>query len=89
MGTKIEYAINLLRTSPNSNSFTVHGVDDWNYFVNTGLKVKSGKSNLEKKNHNSMDRMLDKQNVDSIRRTMQMHEDIFNYQVPYIFIYDS
>ncbi|XP_048325135.2 uncharacterized protein LOC107403651 isoform X1 [Ziziphus jujuba] len=80
MGTKIEYAVNLLGTSPNSNSFTVHGVDDWNYFLNTGLKVKSRRSKLENKIHNFMDRMLGKHNVDSIRRTMQMHEDIFNYQ---------
>uniref|UniRef100_A0A2N9I1M0 Uncharacterized protein n=1 Tax=Fagus sylvatica TaxID=28930 RepID=A0A2N9I1M0_FAGSY len=72
MGTKLEYAVNLLATSPNSNSFTVHCVDDWEHFQNRGLK-----GNLE----DSMDRNLEKHNIESIKKTMQMHEDVFKNQV--------
>jgi hypothetical protein len=78
MGTKLEYAVNLLATSPNSNSFTVHCVDDWEHFQNRGLK-----GNLE----DSMDRNLEKHNIESIKKTMQMHEDVFKNQVPLIYYY--
>lgn len=87
MGTEIEYAINLLKTSPNSNSFTVNGVDDWNYYLNnTGIQVKYRRSRLEDKIQKSMDKIFDKNNADSIRRTMQMHEDVFKYQVIYTYL---
>lgn len=85
MGTKIEYAINPLGASQSSKRFTVHGVDDWDYLPKSGVKGKYSLTiGLENKIHqNSMDRnrMLDKYNVDSIKKTMQMHEDIFKYQV--------
>ncbi|KAF4397705.1 hypothetical protein G4B88_027574 [Cannabis sativa] len=77
MGTKIEFAINLLGSLPNSKRFTVHGVDDWDYFQNSGANVKYSKSELEEMIQNSMD----KNNLDSIKKTMQMHEDIFKHQV--------
>ncbi|XP_062077525.1 uncharacterized protein LOC133782290 isoform X2 [Humulus lupulus] len=77
MGTKIEFAINLLGSSPNSKRFAVHGVDDWDYFQNSGAKVKYLKTGLEEKIQNSMD----KNKLDSIKKTMQMHEDIFKHQV--------
>ncbi|GMN52013.1 hypothetical protein TIFTF001_021161 [Ficus carica] len=85
MGTKIEYAINPLGASQSSKRFTVHGVDDWDHLPNSGVKGKYSLTiGLENKIHqNSMDRnrMLDKYNVDSIKKTMQMHEDIFKHQV--------
>ena len=77
MGTKIEFSINPLGSSPNSKCFTVHGVDDWDYFQNSGVKVKYLMTGLGEKIQNSMD----KNNVDSIKKTMQMHEDIFKHQV--------
>ncbi|EXB55369.1 hypothetical protein L484_016736 [Morus notabilis] len=83
MGTKIEYAVNPLGTaSQNSKRFTVHGVDDWEYLQNSGVKGKySSTTGLENKIQKSMDRMIDKYNVDSIKKTMQMHDDIFKHQV--------
>ncbi|BBG92831.1 hypothetical protein Prudu_000679 [Prunus dulcis] len=80
MGTKIEYAINILGTSENSSSLTVHRVDDWDYFQKSGLKEKNKKARTEDKIQNSMDRMLDKHNIDTIKKTMQMHEDTFKHQ---------
>lgn len=90
--TKFEYSINfnnlLGSTSPNSNNFTttnnttVNGVDNWDYFHNTGRKVKYHKTTrLCDKINTSINRMLDKKNVDSIKKTIQMHEDIFKQQV--------
>ncbi|XP_008223744.1 PREDICTED: uncharacterized protein LOC103323529 [Prunus mume] len=81
MGTKIEYAINILGTSENSSSLTVHRVDDWDYFQKSGLKEKYKKARTEDKIRNSMDRMLDKHNIDTIKKTMQMHEDTFKHQI--------
>ncbi|PON72758.1 ras guanine nucleotide exchange factor Q-like protein [Parasponia andersonii] len=77
MGTKIEFAINPLGSSANSKRFTGLGVDDWDYFQNSGVKVNYSKTGLEDKIQNSMD----KNNVDSVKKTMQMHEDIFKHQV--------
>ncbi|TXG61069.1 hypothetical protein EZV62_012432 [Acer yangbiense] len=76
MGTKIEYAIDPLASAlPNSNSFTtvVHGVDDWQYFQTREL--------IKNKPYYSMDRTLEKHNIESIKKTMQIHEDIFKHQV--------
>ncbi|KAL5549255.1 hypothetical protein UlMin_004486 [Ulmus minor] len=82
MGTKIEYTINPLRASPNSNRVTLNRVDDWDFnFQNIGVKVNCTRSEPENKIRSSMDRMLDKYNVDSIKKTMQMHDDIFKHQV--------
>ncbi|KAK2646257.1 hypothetical protein Ddye_021452 [Dipteronia dyeriana] len=82
MGTKIEYAIDPLASAiPNGNSFTtvVHGVDDWQYFQTRELiKNKPLKINFR---YYSMDRTLEKHNIESIKKTMQIHEDIFKYQV--------
>lgn len=90
MGTKIDYAINLLRSSSNSNSFTVNGVDDLNYYLNSsGLKVKPRRSGLEDKGQSSIDKMFDRNNADSIRRTMQMHEDVFKYQVTNTYLLEN
>ncbi|KAG4929660.1 hypothetical protein JHK82_046731 [Glycine max] len=75
MGTKIEYSINLLATLVDSNNLAVGGVDVWEHFQNkhqrTGINKLQG----------PMDRMLDRNNVESIKKTMQMQEDIFKHQV--------
>ncbi|KAM1087603.1 hypothetical protein ACFX15_012684 [Malus domestica] len=81
MGMKIEYAINVLGSSQNSCSLTVHQVDDRDYFQKTGLKEKYQKARVEGTLRNSMDRMLDKHNMDTIKSTMQMHEDTFKHQI--------
>lgn len=84
MGTKIEYAVNPLGiASQNSKRFTVHGVDDWEYLQDSGVKGKhsSTTTGLENKIQKPMDRMIDKYNADSIKKTMQTHEDIFRHQV--------
>ncbi|KAM4087805.1 hypothetical protein ACB094_07G023400 [Castanea mollissima] len=80
MGTKLEYAVNLLATSPNSNSFTVHCVDDWEHFQNRGLKGNCYITVVDSF-EDSMDRKLEKHNIESIKKTMQMHEDVFKNQV--------
>ncbi|KAM1833188.1 hypothetical protein ACFX13_023036 [Malus domestica] len=81
MGTKIEYMINILGSSQNSSSLTVHRVDDWDYFQKTGLKEKYQKARVEDALWNLTDKMLDKHSMDIIKKTMQMHEDTFKYQI--------
>ncbi|MBA0826136.1 hypothetical protein Goarm_011020 [Gossypium armourianum] len=70
MGTKLKCAINPLATSQNSSklSFTVHFVDDY-------FRTRVVKENCQ------MERALEKQHMESIRKTMQMHENIFKHQV--------
>lgn len=70
MGTKIEYSINLLATIVDSTNLAVGGVDVWENYQNKNQKVQG-----------PMDRMLDRNSVESIKKTMQMHEDIFKHQV--------
>ncbi|CAJ2637783.1 unnamed protein product [Trifolium pratense] len=79
MGTKIEYSINPL----DCNNFTVSGVDAWEQYQNKGVKkvinnhCSIGVMNLQ----DPMDKILDRNNRESIRKTMQMQEDIFKSQV--------
>ncbi|KAG4990615.1 hypothetical protein JHK87_024072 [Glycine soja] len=79
MGTKIEYSINLLASSVDSNNI-VGGVDVWEHYQN---KVETNKhcSVGVNKLQDPMDRMLDRNNIESIKKTMQMHEEIFKHQV--------
>ena len=83
MGTKIEYALHPLgASSQHPKRFSVHGVDDWDYFQKTGVvKVKCSTTGLEVKAKSAVDRTMDRYNADSIKRTMQMHEDTFKHQV--------
>ncbi|KAI4335398.1 hypothetical protein L6164_014043 [Bauhinia variegata] len=80
MGTKIEYSINFLSTSADSNNLTVVDVNVWEHYKNKGQS-----NNLHRtgniKQEDPMDRMLDRNNIESIRKTMQMHESIFKSQV--------
>ncbi|XP_022755449.1 uncharacterized protein LOC111303447 [Durio zibethinus] len=80
MGTKLEFVINPLASSENSNScsFTVHFVDD--YFRTRALKENCQRIGMDRF-RSSMDRVLERPNMESIRKTMQMHEDIFKHQV--------
>lgn len=79
MGTKFEYAINPLAASTNSNSFDFDRVDDWDYFQSR--EVNKFQRTQQDCFRSSMDRMLDKHNIESIKRTMQIQEDIFKHQV--------
>ncbi|KAL5769179.1 hypothetical protein ACOSQ2_015962 [Xanthoceras sorbifolium] len=83
MGTKIEYAIDPLASAiPNGNSFTVHGLYDWQFFqTREELKKIQTRNWLEIDFSYSMDRTLEKYNSESIKKTMQIHEDIFRHQV--------
>lgn len=84
MGTKVEYSINLLAaaTSVDNNNINVKkSMDAWENYQNKGLSNKGdhiGTNNLQ---FSSMQRMVDSNNLESIRNTMQMHEDIFKHQV--------
>ncbi|XVE98805.1 hypothetical protein REPUB_Repub03eG0140100 [Reevesia pubescens] len=80
MGTELESAINPLASSQNSSScsFTVHFVDD--YFRTRALKENCLNFELDRF-RSYMDRVLERHNMESIKKTMQMHEDIFKHQV--------
>lgn len=78
MGTELEYAITLLTTSPSSSSISVR--DHLDYLQTKGLNKNLQITGLDKFCC-SMDRMPDKHNIDFIKKTMQMHEDIFKHQV--------
>ncbi|KAE9602431.1 hypothetical protein Lal_00050130 [Lupinus albus] len=70
MGTKIDFSINLIATSVDqNNNLNVGGVDVWEHYQNKELKDKHHK------------RMIGRNNIESIKKTMQMHEDIFKHQV--------
>lgn len=80
MGTKIEYSRNLLASSVDSNNFIVGGVDVWEHYQNKGVTNNHFSLGINKL-QDPMDRMLDRNNIESIKKTMQMHEDIFKQQV--------
>lgn len=81
MGTKIEYSINLLASSVDSNNFIVGGVDVWEHYQHKGVTNNHFSLGINKLQDPPMDRMLDRNNIESIKKTMQMHEDIFKQQV--------
>jgi hypothetical protein len=84
MGTKLEYAITLLATSQNSSSISVHCMDDLEYLQTRGLEKNLQVSGIDKFG-SSMDKMPGKHNIDFIKKTMQLHEDIFKQQVSFNF----
>jgi hypothetical protein len=78
MGTKIKYSINLLAR----NKLAVGGVNVWEHYQNKRwLTNKHHRFRINKLQGQIMDKMLDKNNIESIKKTMQMHEDIFKHQV--------
>ncbi|KAJ9162809.1 hypothetical protein P3X46_022553 [Hevea brasiliensis] len=81
MGTKLEHAFNLPASSPNSNSSSVHCVDELDYLQTRGLNISFQIIGLDKNRSSVNDRMPQKHNVDFIKKTMQMHEVTFKQQV--------
>ncbi|OIW14238.1 hypothetical protein TanjilG_21378 [Lupinus angustifolius] len=81
MRTKIEYSINLLATSIDSNKFTASGVDVCKHYQNKGLNNSHYSIGVNKLQDPMDRRVLEKNHIESIQKTMQMHEDIFKYQV--------
>ncbi|KAF5725958.1 hypothetical protein HS088_TW23G00691 [Tripterygium wilfordii] len=80
VGMKLGYAIDRLGTSAGINNFTVHfGDAHLDYFSTKRPKNNQRTSVVEFSD--STGRMAENQNVESIRKTMQMHEDIFKHQV--------
>ncbi|XP_030535760.1 uncharacterized protein LOC115744628 [Rhodamnia argentea] len=81
MGTELQYAINpLAAASPSSHIFSFHCVDERDHFQNRELK-ESIRNTGAKKFIDPMDQVAEKHNIESIRKTMQMHEGIFKQQV--------
>lgn len=82
MGTRIQYAMNALATTPTSNSFSVSKIDVWDYFRSKAMKEYLESSVANSKFKESMARrMIEQQKLESIKMTMLMHEDIFKHQV--------
>nr|AFK38690.1 unknown [Lotus japonicus] len=82
MGTKIEYSINPLAYSVDCKNFTVDGVDVWEHNLKKELAYNNNQCSIGMdKLQVSMDKMLDRNNIESIKKTMQMHEEIFKHQV--------
>ena len=81
MGTKIEYSINLLASSVDSNNFTDGGMDMWEHYQKKGLTNNNHYNIGDNKLQDPMDRMPDRNNIESIKKTMQMHEEVFKHQV--------
>lgn len=87
MGTKLDYSIfNPLARSSTSVVF----VNDWDFLHTSSSSSGPIKENKYKfksvagHHYNSMDKLLEKHNMESIRKTMQLHEDIFKHQVRYL-----
>ncbi|XP_022988303.1 uncharacterized protein LOC111485591 isoform X1 [Cucurbita maxima] len=80
MGTRLEPTFKPLPNSAHTtNTFIVRRVHDWHHFQGstTRLPHKFYTSAMT----GSLDKMLQKGDVDAIRKTMQGHEDVFKNQV--------
>lgn len=87
MGTRLEPTFNPLATSAHSSNtlFTVQRVNEWHHFQDSTrlppkLHTPAAMAGLDKFQE-SVNKMLHKGEVDSIRNTMQVHEDVFKNQV--------
>ena len=79
MGTKIECSINLLATLVKSNKLAVGGVNVWEHYYRNKGKLTN---NHHRTRINKLQGpIMDRNNIESIKKTMQMHEDIFQHQV--------
>lgn len=79
MGTKIECSINHLATLVKSNKLAVGGVNVWeHYYQNKGRLTNNHHRTIINKLQGPI---MDRNNIESIKKTMQMHEDIFKHQV--------
>ncbi|CAI8589948.1 unnamed protein product [Vicia faba] len=82
MGTKIEYSVNPLTYSVDCNNFTLSGVDAREHYQNKEVKVINNHCSIGVNSlQDPMDKKLNRNNIESIKKTMQMHEDIFKNQV--------
>lgn len=88
MGTRLEPTFNPLATSAHSsNTFTVERVNDWQHnFQDYSTRLPpqffytSAMAGLDKFQE-AVNKMLQKGEVDAIKKTMQVHEDVFKNQV--------
>ncbi|CAK9162239.1 unnamed protein product [Ilex paraguariensis] len=79
MGTKLQFAINPLALSP-SNNFSGSYLEDWDYLQNTEQKGNLRTAGFDKA-YSSMERMPECQSIESIKKTILLHEEIFKHQV--------
>lgn len=84
MGTKLQYATNVLAATPNTSSIFPIQLDECNYLQHRSIKEKVLETSTSAglgKIQDSMDRVLEQCSIESIRKTMLMHENIFKQQV--------
>lgn len=94
MGTRLEPTFNPLATSAhssNSTLFTVQRVNEWQhsyfqdstrlppnkFYTTSASAAMTGLDNFQE----AVNKMLQKGDVDAIRKTMQLHENVFKNQV--------
>ncbi|KAL3532788.1 hypothetical protein ACH5RR_006309 [Cinchona calisaya] len=78
MATEFQYATNPLARTVSNNSFAVYQLGDWGYSRDI-VAIETWPLHHLK---HSMDERFDlQQNIESIKKTMLMHEDIFRRQV--------
>lgn len=79
MGTEFQHTINPLAENRKNITFGIRELDDWDY-----LKPQKGdkqKSSVFINFEDSMDKLLEKEKVEFIKRTMMTQESIFKHQV--------
>lgn len=82
MGTKLQYAFNLLEPSPSSTKFlSVHCVNELDYSQTRELNLSFQIPELDNRYSLVYRKMPEKYNLGFIRKTIQMHEDTFKHQV--------
>ncbi|CAK9182376.1 unnamed protein product [Ilex paraguariensis] len=81
MGTKFLFLIDQLATSGNHHFWASH-LDVWDYLRDIVLEnsLRRPRPGLERF-QNLMERMLEPHTIESLKRTMLMHEEIFKHQV--------
>lgn len=89
MGTRLEPTFNPLATSAHSsNTFTIQRVNAWQHFQDSTTRLPpkfihtfSAMTGSLDKFQEAINKMLQKGDVDAIRKTMQDHENAFKNQV--------
>lgn len=79
MGTKLQFAINPLVASSN-NSFLLNQLSDCGYPPKIGSSKHSKNCSLSYFNHSLDEEMFDLRNIESIKKTMLIQDDIFKLQ---------
>ncbi|XP_042479046.1 uncharacterized protein LOC122059992 [Macadamia integrifolia] len=81
MGTELQYTVNPLASIPkSSNQNAVKTKDSWEFFQKRLFKDNIQEAGFEKF-QDSMDRLFEEFNRESVKKTMLMHEEIFKEQV--------